>query len=414
MIANADGSGSTLLFEGDGLGPVPLYNFNIIASPIGGTIAVYTFDDPETMTGPSLSLIDIPLGDVVWTTRLLSNAIETELAEGADYSSPPGQAAAAITAPGSLAWSPDGRRLAFNAALDGPSADVYVYDLSTRRLARVTAGSNQTAGLLWSPDSQWIAHQAVQSFGTGAGWDMGAVWAVTPNGRTLRKLYTPASGGEVFIGWSEGGSLLAYSFTTDGLRDVRAVGLDSGIENVLIPSYFTDAVYDPDSGTVAYAVPAGLGFTGSEPGAFLWHPVWSFPKRVDPGDWSEVQWAEGAGRYYFEGDQGVLGVRPGGGGVVTLPIVDHVSPSPDGRHVALWGDGFSSRKSGISLYTADLEWEADLAAGDFDVVIWRLDSAGLMTVAADGLVYQPLDGRAVLIDPTAVAEIDGGIGWVRP
>jgi hypothetical protein len=66
------------------------------------------------------------------------------------------------------------------------------------------------------------------------------------------------------------------------------------------------------------------------------------------------------------------------------------------------------------LYTADLEWEADLAAGDFDVVIWRLDSAGLMTVTADGLVYQPLDGRAVLIDPTAVAEIDGGIGWVRP
>ncbi len=51
-----------------------------------------------------------------------------------------------------LAWSPDGRFLAYVAATDGPSADIYVYDTQTSEVRRITDGPNQPELLGWSPE----------------------------------------------------------------------------------------------------------------------------------------------------------------------------------------------------------------------------------------------------------------------
>jgi WD40-like Beta Propeller Repeat len=413
VVANPDGSGRMRLFDGASLGSAYLYDFETVAPASGAWIALYTFDDPETMTGPSLQLVHVPDGIVRWSTRLLSKEIEADLAGGAEAGSPASMAAQAVTMQGSLAWSPDGQKVAFVAALHGPSSDLYVYDLPRGRLQRITSGPNQMASLSWSPDGLWIAHQAVESFGSGAGWTMGAVWAVSPDGRQLNKLYAPDSGGEIFVGWSRGDSLISYSFGGDGFHDIRAAGADGAVENILIPSYINAAAYDPESGTIAYAVSQDMTFTGAEAGAFLWSPVGSGSNRVDPGNWDTVQWSKAAGRFYFEGSSGVMGVTPSGESM-PVPVVDQVSVSPDGRYAALWGNGYSDRRSGIHIYKSDLDFVSTLEVYDVSGVSWRPDSAGVMAMGEAGLMYYPLEGQPLSVDPSAMATFEGGLGWVRP
>jgi hypothetical protein len=45
---------------------------------------------------------------------------------------------------------------------------------------------------------------------------------------------------------------------------------------------------------------------------------------------------------------------------------------------------------------------------------WRPDSAGLMAVTDDGLIYYPVDGQPVHVDSTAAVEAGTELGWVWP
>jgi len=60
------------------------------------------------------------------------------------------------------AWSPDGRYLAFVAATDGPSSDLYLYDSELGDITRVSAGSNQADAPTWSPNGEGYLHQEVE------------------------------------------------------------------------------------------------------------------------------------------------------------------------------------------------------------------------------------------------------------
>jgi hypothetical protein len=56
------------------------------------------------------------------------------------------------------AVSPDGRTLAFTAAIDGPSADLYLYDFEFGEITRKSSGANQALDPIWSPDSSGVLH----------------------------------------------------------------------------------------------------------------------------------------------------------------------------------------------------------------------------------------------------------------
>jgi hypothetical protein len=241
---------------------------------------------------------------------------------------------------------------------------------------------------------------------------MGSVWTVSPNGQRLNRLYAPESGGEVFVGWSRGDSLISYSFTQDGYRDLRAAGADGAVENILISTYFDDAAYDPASGMAAYAVSQNAG-PGAEPGAYVWGPVMRDSLQVDSRDWTTVNWAQGAGLFIFEGPSGVLAVTPEGE-ESEIGSPGRAAVSPDGRYLALWGDGTSNQVRGIQLYSAALEFVRPLEDRPVSAVSWRPDSAGLMAVTEAGLKYYPLDGPSAVVDPAARGIAEGGLGWVLP
>ena len=84
------------------------------------------------------------------------------------------------------AWSSDGRYLAFTAAIDGPTADLYVYDTLSDQIRRLSDGLEMATQPEWSPDGQWIVHRGLYAFG--AGCTESGVWAAAVDGSQVKWL----------------------------------------------------------------------------------------------------------------------------------------------------------------------------------------------------------------------------------
>ena len=113
----------------------------------------------------TLTLLHLPDGQLQPIGPLFSPEMQQAIAAAGFDRNDAIEAGIAIVENGdTLKWSPDGRYLAFIAAIDGPSSDVYSYDLQTGQINRLTDGPNQAANLSWSPDSKWIVHEEVEEF----------------------------------------------------------------------------------------------------------------------------------------------------------------------------------------------------------------------------------------------------------
>ena len=147
---------------------------------------------------------------------------------------------------GSLAWSPDGRFLAFSAAMDGDSADVYLYDSRDSSVTRLSDEMGHASALHWSPDSRLIEYVSVESFGTGAGMAMVGLWAVDMQTREAVMLERLESGGEDFLGWADDGHFLIHSWgpACSGYN-MRIVDAASGDQETVVEGCFSAAAYNP-------------------------------------------------------------------------------------------------------------------------------------------------------------------------
>jgi len=157
---------------------------NLAISPSGGKVAYladYTPDDPnlEKVTLRLLSLPDgsiqtisdvmAPLASLVIPTPGSSSDSPTPdlgIAEGNTYS--------AIM---SGDWSPDGQRLAFVSGHDGLFTNVYVYDLRTGKITRMTDRPHYDYGVKWSPTGEYIFFSEAENFG-GTGISGGSAWVI--------------------------------------------------------------------------------------------------------------------------------------------------------------------------------------------------------------------------------------------
>ena len=91
------------------------------------------------------------------------------------------------------------------------------------------------------------------SFGSGAGWNVKAVWAAAPDNSNTRKLYdATSSGDEVFVEWLTPNKFLVYSWTMMGLRNVRLVNLNTGEAQRIGPEVSTSSLVaiDPKTQTL--------------------------------------------------------------------------------------------------------------------------------------------------------------------
>ena len=59
----------------------------------------------------------------------------------------------------SLEWSPDSQSIAFAAQIDGPSSDIYMYDIQDKTIRQLTNELQNTYSVYWSPNGQRILYE---------------------------------------------------------------------------------------------------------------------------------------------------------------------------------------------------------------------------------------------------------------
>lgn len=289
-----------------------------------------------------------------------------------------------------LFWSPNGRYLAFAAALDGPSADVYLYDAQSDQIRRLTDGPNQAVVLGWSPDSRRVLHYESSSYryshGEIVGFPAEALWAAPVDGTASTRLGPTSLLAVRPAGWRSPDTVLLSGWSGGGpWNELWMLDIDTGARRVRQDLLHYHAAVHPRSGAIAVNadslvdpaggyLPGGLFVLSELAGELV--EVGAGPAIISYG--SPVEWVEQLGAfltyqpYNFDNP-----VRPpfifSPTGELLAGFPDEVSRpavSPDGGWLAFAGDG-------VRVYDEAGQLRISLATPLAASPVWAADSAAL-------------------------------------
>ena len=342
---NPDGSGLTLVLDRSGPGS-DTAAYLYAPTPAGGLLALIEIEDQYAMSPPLLRLLSIPQGQLTPIAQLHPQAVDPAGGPQAD------DRWVASGLWNAMAWSPDGQWLAFNAVIDGPSGDLYVYSVERDEISRLSDGPTETVFPVWSPDGERIVHGAVERlyFGySGAGYDYSGLWSARVDGSALDLLFaTRVNGFEEVLGWLSDTTILLDTYVPNemldcGHRDLRTMDVVTHEMRTLLSDRFTAPSYDPKSETLLLAVvddPAcqqeltpGIYRVDIRSGA----P----PLQVVEDQAYEIAWSEEAGLFFAATEFGALAVDTAGQfidlvvpeGAFGLPVV-----APGSKRLAWTGN----------------------------------------------------------------------------
>jgi hypothetical protein len=155
---------------------------------------------------------------------------------------------------GQVTWSHEGSKLAFASAHLGSSTDLYVYDLETEGIRRLTSGPTQAVNLVWSPDDAYILHAGVEKLWYGysgrgySGWQFFSAAADGSQVNTLAAGRVEGRGDEEYLGWVSDRHILIHSgYWFCGWFDLRIMDIVSGEEYVIYPENHNGIAYSPEA-----------------------------------------------------------------------------------------------------------------------------------------------------------------------
>lgn len=120
---------------------------------------------------------------------------------------------------GTPAWSPDGRWLAF-ASRRAENWDLYLMDMQSGVVVRLTRDPAFEAGPSWSPDSQWLAYETYENGNLD-------IHIISVDGEESYQL-TQDPAADFSPAWSPDGRYIAFTSLRDGNKEVYAISLDGG------------------------------------------------------------------------------------------------------------------------------------------------------------------------------------------
>jgi WD40 repeat protein len=212
--------------------------------PSGGKLAYLADTNPDdpALEKTSLRLLSLPDGTIQSISDVLpSLASMVTPTPGGASASPTlglevfqGQMYSAV---GSMDWSPDGQRLAFTSGQDGLFANVYMYDLRTGKITRMTDRPHNDYGVKWSPTGEYIFFSEAESFG-GGGISGGSAWVMRADRPESAPIWgIPASDtnpGISIINWvSLSTLLLEYYAQPCGIDQLSQVNVVTGATQTL-------------------------------------------------------------------------------------------------------------------------------------------------------------------------------------
>ena len=386
-------------------------NLSSFFSPDGRWLAFFTgsfYDAPYDLT---LNLMDMTDGTITPISRLLADGyvgnvlLLAEMAYAQEPDNPNCQSAdcwlhgvesALLNGIRELAWSPDGRYLAFAGQIDGPSSDLYLLDTQTSEFRRLTDDEYNIHSISWSPDMAWILFENTISGPTSSG---STLHVVAPDTSTV--MNPPKLIDETWWwigqGWLSDNLYLITSNYYDGTGPInlRYVNVETGQVTSLWPDeYFTYAI---DRDDLSFALSTWDEITGpSEAGQGLYF--------IDMnGAWERVSDSQCCGLYFlgspvyrFLGGttDGIVGIESNGS-MTRLADSSAVSVSPDRRWFILYNPG-------MGLYSNDGQLVAQFddmtPLGGYGSGMWLPNSSGLFLESESDIYFMTVpDGEPRLI-----------------
>jgi len=231
--------------------------------------------------------------------------------------------------------SPDGQRIAVIVS-DGPKSDVWIYDLDTGTLSRLTTAESVTS-VEWTRDGSRVVYSAVGDGSSGAVWVQSIGGASAPE----KLVETPglSTGADIS---PDGRSLLVQVGVLTGW-DLQRVSLDSS-------HAFRDFAASRTAGEFAPRFsPDGrwAAFVSTESGVFEVY-VRSYPEptvkvQVSVGGGSSAVWSPDGTRLYYASGTAIIAAR-----LATTPGMRVVSRDTVFRQVAGAADGFGGASFDVS------------------------------------------------------------------
>jgi Tol biopolymer transport system component len=136
----------------------------------------------------------------------------------------PRSLATQIVAKGSRQWSHDGTRIVF-AAKVADNVDIFIVDVQSSRLTRLTESPDIDGDPSWSPDDRHIAFSSMRDGNP-------EIYVMRADGSHVTR-FTNDAAPDGSPAWSPDGSRIAFVSTRHGDRDVFAVRLANGREERL-------------------------------------------------------------------------------------------------------------------------------------------------------------------------------------
>ena len=369
-ITNPDGSFPTQLSTID----VTTDDLHELVSPAGDHLAVVGQDEQ----GLDLYLIDIPDG----RTQKIAHLLDLTSQDLLDATSPRAITSYAISGYSNVAWNPvSGSQLAFTGAVNGPTSDLYLYDLQNGEVTQLTSGASQAILPSWSPDGKYILHYGVSWVPPFGGAILGynridGAWAVrVSDGKILPQ---PKPKDKVnFVGWQDDRHYLIYdSDETCYSVHLRNVDVTTGEATPFMDwSFYYGIAQSPENMALLFSGAAGCPSSPGE-GLFLLPPNQSTPAQLSDKKAYDVSWLPESGVFqaYPEGlvsSDGSIRYAP--------PVYDH------SFHPAVSKKGYPA-------------WEViENTQGRVEVLLPGGSWQTLLKGAVDELIWDPVQGDTLLI-----------------
>ena len=366
--------------------PEPIIASDLVngLSPDGHTLIVRA-GSPLNTDEFALYRIDLPSTTVTKLTPLLSLTVQRKIVN--EEGTRAFDTLRAVSREDGLAWSPDGTYLAFTAALNVTSSDLYLWNPATGSIERLNGLYSHSASPYWSPGGNWLISQELGDYTEETGWRSEVVTGLrVPGFDDQNSLYLPAPGsqGEVFIGWLNAQTMMSYSQTANGPLELRQVNVDTLQESVLLAGSFRLAAIDPNSSSYAFVLDEAQALEKNLlSGVYLVAANSAVRSLQMVGEWNGLS-AESDGIFIASGVKGLIGFSAGGNGF-SLSDERMASISPSGNWMVAWGTE-EGGTTGARLYQSSsgslLQKLTELPVQD---VVWQPDSMAFYLTTQDSI-----------------------------